>query len=167
MTALDVSLNTIEDFLAQKRIAMVGISRKEHGNFSVMLFKEFVRRGYEIVPVNPNAQEILGSRCFARVQDILPPVDSVLLMTSPEVAEDVVHDCAEAGVRRVWIYGTGETDSIRSKAVEFCRERGIQVIPGQCPFMFLPKNGFHRIHGWIQKMRGIYPQRIESSSPAQ
>src|SRR6516165_8758611 len=96
-----VSLATIQDFLAQKRFAFVGISR-DPKDFSASLFREFRKRGYDVVPVNPKASEILGKQSFARVQDIQPPVDSVLVMTSPEVAETVVADCVAAKVRRIW-----------------------------------------------------------------
>jgi predicted CoA-binding protein len=107
MAVQSLSLETIEDFLAQKRIAMVGISR-DPANFSVKLFEEFCRRGYDVVPVNPNTAEVQGRRCFARVQDVQPPVEAVLLMTSPEVTETVARDCAEAGIRQVWIQGDGQ-----------------------------------------------------------
>jgi predicted CoA-binding protein len=155
------SLETVEEFLAQKRIAMVGISR-EPKNFSVMLFEELCRRGYDVVPVNPNTSEVLGRRGFARVQDIQPPVDAALLMTSSGVTDTVVRDCAEAGIHRVWIYGTGGQGAVSPAAVEFCRVHGIQVVPGECPYMFLPNAGFHRIHGFIQKIVGRYPSRAHA-----
>ena len=103
MTAKSSSLETIEDFLAEKRIAMVGISR-DPANFSVKLFEELCRRGYDVVPVNPNTAEVEGRRCFARLQDVQPPVEGVLLMTSPAATETVVRDCAAVGVRKVWMY---------------------------------------------------------------
>ena len=96
MATQNLSLETIEGFLAQKRMAMVGVSR-EPKSFSVMLFEELCRRGYDVIPVNPHMREVLGRRCFARVQDIQPPVEAALLMTSPEVTDAVVGDCAEAG----------------------------------------------------------------------
>ncbi|MBZ5664953.1 MAG: CoA-binding protein [Acidobacteriia bacterium] len=162
MATQRASLETIEDFLAQKRIAMAGISR-DPANFSVKLFEELCRRGYDVIPVNPNAAEVQGIRCFARVQDIQPPVDGALLMTSPEATETVVNDCAEAGIRRVWMYRAAGQGSVSAKAVEFCLGRGMLVVPGQCPFMFLPDAaGFHRFHGFVRKITGRYP-RHESS----
>ena len=47
--------------------------------------------------------------------------------------------------------------AVSSKAVEFCRAHGMHVVPGECPYMFLPKAGFHRIHGFIRKITGRYP----------
>ena len=157
--ATQASLETIEDFLAQKRIAMAGISR-DPKSFSANLFEELCRRGYDVVPVNPNTAEVQGRRCFARVQDIQPPVEAALLMTSPGATEKVVHDCAEADIRRVWMYRAAGKGSVSAKAVAFCRGRGIQLVPGQCPFMFLPDAaGFHRFHGFVRKITGRYPRR--------
>jgi uncharacterized protein len=160
MPTQNTSLETIEDFLAQKRIAMAGISR-DPASFSASLFKELCQRGYDVVPVNPNTTEVQGRPCFARVQDIQPPVEGVLLMTSPEGTEKVVLDCAEANIRRVWMYRAAGTGAVSTKAVAFCRERGIQVIPGQCPFMFLPEaESIHRLHGFVRKITGRYPRHV-------
>jgi uncharacterized protein len=164
MTAKDASLEIIEDFLAQKRIAMVGISR-DPANLSVKLFEELCRRGYDVVPVNPNTTEVQGRRCFARVQDIQPPVEGALVMTSPEVTETAVNDCAEAGIPRVWMYRATGKGSVSEKAVAFCVERGIRVVPGQCPFMFLRNAaGVHRFHGFVRKIMGRYPRRSHTSN---
>jgi uncharacterized protein len=153
-----VALETIEDFLAQKRIAMVGVSR-ERKDFSVTLFEEMCRRGYDVVPVNPNASQLSGRPCFARVQDIQPPVDAVLLMTSAAVTDSVVKDCAQAGIRRVWMYRAGGKGAVSPQAVRFCKEHEIQVVPGQCPFMFWRDAGTgHRLHGLIRKITGRYPR---------
>jgi predicted CoA-binding protein len=156
------SLETIADFLAQKRIAMVGVSRAP-ASFSASVFKELCQRGYDMVPVNPNTQEILGRKCFARVQDINPPVDAALLMTSPEATEAVVSDCAEVGIRRVWMHRAGGAGAVSDKAVLFCQEHGISVVPGECPLMFLPRSGaVHRLHGFIRKITGRYPEHAHA-----
>jgi hypothetical protein len=161
MEVQKVSLEAIEDFLAQKRIAMVGISR-EPRSFSVTLFEELCRRGYDVVPVNPKTPNVLGNRCFARVQDIQPPVEGALLMTSPEVTDRIVSDCAEAGIPRIWMYRAGGKGAVSKSAVAFCQKRGIAAIPGQCPFMFLPEAaGFHRFHGFIRKITGRHPRRAQ------
>lgn len=153
-----VALEIIEDFLAKKRIAMVGLSRQPM-DFSVMLFEELCRRGYDVVPVNPGAAEVMGRPCFDRVQDIKPPVDGVLLMTLPTATEAVVEDCPEAGIRRVWMYSAGSQGAVSPKAVEFCQARGFRSCRGECPFMFFPHNGFHRVHGFIRKITASYPRR--------
>lgn len=159
MATQHASLENIEDFLSQKRIAMAGVSR-DPANFSAALFDELCRRGYDVVPVNPNVAELKGRRCFARVQDIQPPVDAALLMTAPNETEHVVKDCVEAHIPRVWMYRAAGKGAVSERAVEFCREHGLQVVAGECPYMFLPgASGFHRFHGFVRKITGRYPRR--------
>ena len=149
--------NIIDDFLAQKRIAFVGVSRNPR-SFSRKLFHEFRSRGYDVVPVNLAASDIDGLACYLRTQDIQPPVDAVLLMTSREASYRALIDCQEAGVRRVWTYGVRGPRQASAGAVEFCAAHQIALVPGYCPFMFLPNSGFfHRFHGRIMKVMGSYP----------
>ena len=113
------SMQTIQDFLEVKRFAFVGVSRQPQ-DFSRMLFREFLARGYQAVPVNPDAHEIDGQPCFARLQEIQPPVDEVLFMTAPTVTESLVRDCEGAGIRRVWMFrGAGQGAASRD-AIDFC-----------------------------------------------
>jgi len=164
MPTAHAALDTIHDFLAQKRFAIVGISRDPR-NLSVLLFKEFSNRGYDVVPVNPSLPAILGRKCFARVQDIEPAVDAALLMTSPQVTDSVVQDCAEAGIHRIWMYRGGGQGAVSTKAIEFCRQHGISVVPGECPYMFLPQSGgIHRFHGFLRKLTGSFPRHSHAPS---
>jgi predicted CoA-binding protein len=151
-------MERIRDFLGQKRFAIVGVSQSPK-DFSRLLFREFRGRGYDPVPVNPAAQEIEGQTCFARVQDIQPPVAGVLLMTSPAVTGAVVRDCAEAGIERVWLYRASGRGAVSDEAVRFCEASGMSVIPGECPMMFLPGSALiHRFHGLVRKIAGSYPK---------
>jgi uncharacterized protein len=163
MAVQRASLETIQDFLAQKRIAMVGVSRKPN-EFSGMLFEELRKRGYDMVPVNPATSEVLGQTCYACLQDVQPAADAAILMTSPVVTERIVRDCVEAGIRRVWMYRAGGQGAVSPAAVEFCRAHKIQVVPGECPFMFLPNAGFHAVHTVIRKMTFRYPKRAHSAA---
>jgi len=152
------TLERIQEFLGQRRLAIVGVSQQPQ-HFSRALFREFRNRGYDVVPVNPAAREIEGQPCFASVRDVQPPVSNVLLMTAPAVTEAVVRDCADSGVQRVWMFRGGGTGSVSTEAVRFCESKSIAVIPGECPFMFLPGGAwFHRLHGWVKKIAGAYPR---------
>jgi len=147
----------IDDFLSQKRLAVVGVSRNRH-DFTRVLFREFCQRGYDMVPVNPNLSEVEGRACYGRVQDVTPPVDGVLVMTSPSATDQVVRDCAEAGVSRVWMYRAGGQGAVSPNAVAFCEEKNIGVVPGECPYMFFRDAGFiHRAHGFIRHLTGTMP----------
>lgn len=147
----------IDDFLGRKRLALVGVSR-DPKDFTRDVFREFQRRGYDVVPVNPNVREVEGLPCFARVQEVAPPVEGALLFTSPTLTDQVVHDCAEAGISRVWMHRGAGVGAVSRSAVEFCQAQGMAVVPGECPFMFLPNTGsLHRFHGLIKKLTGRYP----------
>ena len=150
----------IDDFWALKRLAVVGVSR-DPKHFSNQIWQELRQRRYEAVPVNPNAAEIDGQRCYARVQDIQPPVDGVVIMTAPNVTEAVVRDCAFAGIRHVWMHRGmgGGRGSVSPAAVQYCEANGIDVVAGFCPYMFLPGTPFfHGMHAFAKKVTGSYPR---------
>jgi predicted CoA-binding protein len=140
------------DFLAQRRLAVVGVSRDPH-DFSRGLFRELLRRGYDLVPVNPAGGVVEGLPCARRVQDVQPPVDGALLMTPAGRAEQVVRDCADAGIPRVWLHRGIGPGAMSDAAVSLCREKGIAVVDGECPYMFLPASGLvHRTHGFFRRL---------------
>jgi predicted CoA-binding protein len=148
------AMERIQEFLAQKRFAFVGVSRSQR-DFSRALFREFLSRGYEAIPVHPTATEIEGVACAKSVREIDPPVDSVLVMTAAGVSETIVQECADAGVKRVWLYRGGGKGAVTARAVAICNENGVSVIPGECPFMFFPHTGLiHRVHGFFHKVAG-------------
>jgi predicted CoA-binding protein len=156
MTTLAVRAN---DFLGQRRIALVGVSRDPR-DLSRALFRELRGRGYDVVPVHPTLDAVDAVPCARRVQDLSPPPDGVLLMTPPAATDQVVRDCADAGVTRVWMHrGVGQ-GSVSHAAASFCRERGIALVEGACPFMFLPGAGLvHRAHGLLARLLGRHPAR--------
>jgi predicted CoA-binding protein len=151
------SLPQIQDFLGQKRLALVGVSRSPL-DISRSLFREFRQRGYDAVPVHPEGGEVDGVKCYARLQDVDPPVTGALLLTAPAATEKVVEDCAAAGIQRVWMYrGTG-AGAVSECAVHFCHAHGIRVIAGECPFMFFGGGSWvHRLHGFLRRLSGKYP----------
>lgn len=146
----------INDFLAQKRVAIVGVSR-DPKHFTRTVYSEFVKRGYEVVPINPAVKEIDGAPCFDRVS-AAPPVEAVLIMTPAAQTDQIVQDCAAAGIKRVWLHKGAGIGAVTPSAVEFCQQHGMSVVDGQCPFMFLPQTmWFHRLHGFVKKVTGSYP----------
>ena len=149
---------TIDDFLGVKRRAVVGVSRKPK-DFTRSLFRELRLRGYDVVPVHPEASEMDGVPAVARVAEVSPPVEGALLLTSPAVTGQVVRECQEAGIRRIWMYRAVGAGAVGPEAVEFCETNGMSVVAGECPFMFLPGSGFpHNFHGFCKKMLGSYPK---------
>jgi predicted CoA-binding protein len=152
------SLEDIQDFLAQKRIAVVGVGRNPK-DFNHKLFLSFRELGYDAVPVNPHAKEMEGAPCFSSVQEIQPPVDAALVMTPPATTDTIAKDCVDAGVKRIWMYRATGQGAVSRAAVEFCRKNGMRVVDGRCPYMFLPNTPwFHKLHGFLVKITGNYPK---------
>ena len=150
-------MTTVRDFLAQKRFAFIGVSRQPK-DFSRALFREFQGRNYEPVPVHPEAEEIEGVPCFARLADVQPPVEAVLLMTSPSVSTVLTQECLEAGIKRIWFYRGAGQGAVSPEALATCEANGMTAIPGECPFMFFEgTQWFHRFHGFVRKITGAYP----------
>jgi predicted CoA-binding protein len=152
-------LPTIERFLAGRRIAMVGVSTKPQ-EFSRAVWRAFVERGYDMVPVHPGVDEIDGRKAFARVADVPGAPDGVLVMVPAAAAADVVADCVNAGVRRVWLHRGAGAGAVSDAAVALAREHGLELVAGECPLMFLPgTERVHRWHGGWRKLIGRYPGR--------
>lgn len=149
---------TIDEFLGCKRLAVVGVSRKPK-DFTRSLFRELRTRGYDVVPVHPDINEIDGIPAVAHVKDASPAVDGALLLTSPAVTNEVVRECREAGIRRVWMYRAAGAGAVSGDAVGFCKSHEMAVVEGECPFMFLPDSGFpHNLHAFCRKLVGRYPK---------
>jgi uncharacterized protein len=151
------SMATIQDFLAQKRIAVVGVSH-DPKDFSRRLLRTLRERGYDAIAVNPGLKSVDDASCYASLKDVASPIDGVLVMTSPAVTDQVVQECAQLRIPRVWMYRAGGQGAVSPQAVEFCQDHGIAVVPGECPYMFLSgERWFHRLHGFIKKVSGAYP----------
>jgi predicted CoA-binding protein len=150
--------STIDAFLDHKRLAVVGVSRNAQ-DFSRIVFREFEKQGYEVVPVNPYATELEGKRCFAHVRDIEPRVDAALLFTPSRDTAAVVDECVSAEIHHVWMHrGGGGPGAVNPEAIAVCREHGIRVVAGECPMMFLRNSAWiHRFHGFVKKIVGTYP----------
>jgi len=148
----------IDDFLAAKRVAIIGVSRNPK-SFTRSLFREFRRRGYDAIPVNPGMTDLEGVRCYASVQDIEPRVDAALLVTPAAMSERVVRECDAAGVCSVWLFRATGAGAVSQGALKLCQDRGIPVVAGECPFMFFPGTQWvHRLHGYCRKVFGSYPK---------
>ena len=125
-----------EAFLANKRIAVTGVSRtpKDHGSNTV--YKRLRDRGYEVFAVNPNADAVEGDPCYLDLKSIPGGVQAVVIGTRPQIAEDTMRECAELGITQVWMHRGPGAGSVSDAATAYGRQRGITVIDGGCPCMF-------------------------------
>lgn len=149
----------VTDFLAQKRIAVAGMSRSP-GQTPNMIYKKLKDMGHEVYAINPNAQTIGGEPCYPDVKSTPVRVDAVMIVTNSKDTDQVVRDCAEAGIKRVWMHCSSMHGSSASEsAIQFCHDNGITVIPAGCPFMYCEgADIFHRGMKWWMNRTGKLPK---------
>jgi len=147
-----------EEFLAQRRIAVVGVSRSSQ-EAANLVYRTLRDTGYQVFPVNPNTAEVEGDRCFPTLAAIPDAVDGVVIATPPEATRSVVEECVELGIVRVWMHRSFGPGSVDHDAVERCRRSGISVIPGACPMMFRSGADLgHRCMRWVLGLTGGLPK---------
>lgn len=149
---------TIADFLAQERIAVAGVSR-QGSEAAILIYRKLRDTGHEVFAVNPRAEAVEGAPCFADLAAIPGGVDAVVIATPPAAAPELVRQCAELGIRRVWMHRSFGRGSVSDEAVQLAREHGIAVIPGACPMMYCqPVDLGHRCMRWMLKVSGGLPR---------
>src|SRR5512132_3434110 len=126
------------EFLANKRVAVTGVSRhaKDHG--SNVVYKRLRERGYEVFAVNPNADEVEGDRSYPDLKSIPGGVEAVVIATRPEIAIETMTEGAELGITPAWMHRGPGAGSVSQAATDDGRQHGITVIDGGCPLMFGP-----------------------------
>jgi predicted CoA-binding protein len=150
-----------KDFLAQKRIAVVGVSRQPNqaANF---IFRKLRDAGHEVVPVNPRASAIEGVTCYPDLKSVPGSVGAVVVSTPPSAAEAGVRECAELGITRIWLHRAFGQGSVSDGAVRLAQERKLTLIPGGCPAMFCePVDLGHKCMRWFLRVTGGLPASVE------
>jgi predicted CoA-binding protein len=150
----------IADFLAQKRIAVVGVSREPGGKHGGnVVYQRLKSRGYEVFAVNPNTETVEGDPCYRDLASIPGGVDAVVIATTPAVAPTIARECRELGITRVWMHRSLGGGSVSPEAHAYCRANGIASIAGGCPLMYGPtSDGAHRFMRSIVGLLGKLPK---------
>ena len=142
----------VQDFLAQKKIAVVGVSNARETGCNTN-YEKFKSTGYQVFAVNPHIKEFKGDPCYPDLRSLPEKPDAVFILASPRVTDQIMRECVELGIKHVWMHclmGTkpgagGEATSVSPDAVRVCRENGITVIPGTCPNQFLKPDFGHAL----------------------
>jgi len=144
----------VEDFLSQRRLAVVGASRSTR-KFGTVVYSDLRNKGYRVFAVTPATTTIGSDPCYPGLDALPEPVDGVVFVTPPAVTEKVLRDVLSTGVKRVWMQQGSES----KEGVDFCRENGITAVHGECILMFAePAALGHRIHRWLWKILGKLPR---------
>ncbi len=148
----------IRRFLAARRIAVAGAARDGRAVGNLVL-RKLRAAGYDVVAVNPHAAEIDGVPCYPTLQAIPGRVEAVVAATPPAATDQIVRDCAELGIRLVWMHRSFGTGSVSAEAVAYGRSRGLTIIDGACPMMYVePVDVAHRCFRWVLGWTGRLPK---------
>ncbi len=152
----------VQDFLAQKRIAVVGVSDKRDTGCN-LAYTKFKDAGYQVFAVNPRIASFQGDACYPDLASLPTMPDAVFMLTNPKVTDQIVQQCVDLGVKHVLMHcmmGTKpglakDMTSVSQSAVEMCKANGIAVIPGSCPNQYLNPDGGHKFMKGMFKLFGF------------
>jgi len=150
---MGVRKEQIDIFLKAKKFAIAGVSRNK-AKFGNQVFEQLRNKGYEIIPINPNADEINGVKCLKSVEELPPHIDSLLLTTPKSESNTVLEQALRRGIKNIWIQQGGQTP----ESLRIAEEHGQEIITGKCIFMFAePVGGIHRFHRLLAKLFNQLP----------
>jgi predicted CoA-binding protein len=159
--AMSSMKETAAEFLARKRVAVTGVSRNPKGHGSNAVYQRLRARGYEVFAVNPNADQVEGDTCYHDLKSIPGGVEAVVIGTRPASAEATMRECAELGIKHVWMHRSFGTGSVSREAATYGRQQGITVIEGGCPLMFDPTADMgHKAMRFVCTMTGKVPKQV-------
>jgi hypothetical protein len=144
---------SIDAFLAQQRLALAGVSRSGRG-FGNAVLQDLSAKGYEVLPVHPEAEEVGGLRAYPSLAALPGAVGGLVLVVPPAQTEALVREVLAAGIPRVWMQQGAESEA----AIRTCREQGIDAVHGECIMMFARPRGVHRVHRWLWGLLGKLPK---------
>jgi uncharacterized protein len=149
------------EFLGMRRIAVTGVSRDAKTHGANVVYQRLRERGYDVVAVNPNADEVEGDHAYHDLRSIEGGVDGVVIATSPEHAGETMRECADLGIEHVWMHRGPGGSSVSQEAAQYGRAHGITVIDGGCPCMFGPTaDPGHKLMRAIFTLKGNVPRQI-------
>ena len=149
------------EFLAHRRVAVTGVSREPKDHGGNVVYRRLRERGYDVFAVNPNADSVEGDPAYRDLRSIPGGVEAVVIGTRPERADETMRECAERGIKHVWMHRGPGAGSVSATATAFGRAHGIRVIDGGCPCMFDPTGDFgHKAMRSVLTLVGNVPKEV-------
>lgn len=145
---------SIDQFLGPKKLAIAGVSRdpKKFGN---IVYKELKDRGFEVYPINPNIDLVNGDKCYKSVNDLLPEVTHLLVITPKPLTMGVVREAVAKGIDNIWIQQMSETKEV----MDFLKDKPVKLVTRECILMWIePIKSIHKFHRTIRKIFGLLPK---------
>ena len=117
----------IRNFLSLKKVAVIGISRSE-SKAAHFVPKYLSENGFDIIPVNPNSNEILSKKCYKEITDVEGDIDIVDVFRPSEDVLPFVRDAIKKNPKVIWLQ-----EGIHNEEAEnLAREHGIDIVFNRC-----------------------------------
>jgi predicted CoA-binding protein len=147
------TLRQIEEFLGSEPIAMAGVSRNPK-KFGFAAFKELKEKGMNVIPVNPHADEIHGSKVYHDIKSLPDDVHGLIVMTGKAQTAGVVREAKEKGIKQIWLQQMAESKD----ALNELEGSGINFITKECILMHYKPHSIHKFHKAVRKFFGVFPK---------
>jgi predicted CoA-binding protein len=146
-------MKSVARFISLDKYAVAGVSRdpKKFGN---MMFTTLLRKGMDVVPINPNTDTIDSVRCYRSVSDLPGNINGIILVTPKEETLSVAREAIERGIKDLWIQQGADS---KSTIAELDRD-DVNLIHGNCILMFWKPEGIHSFHRFLKKIFGGLPE---------
>lgn len=138
-------------FLENKTLAIAGVSRN-HKNFGFLVYKTLRENGYDLYPINPNAEENNDTNWFRSVFDVPDHVRNLLILTHKRDTENVLKDAIQKGFKNIWIQQMSET----TNSLKIASDNHINLVSKACIMMYVNPTGIHKFHGNLSRFFGKY-----------
>jgi uncharacterized protein len=147
------TLTQIEQFVAQRHIAVAGISRNLH-KFGNSIFKELQKKEYILYPISKHLQEFEGVRCYPDIASLPSEVTAIIINTKPEQSAILLKEAEAKGIRQIWLQQGAANDEI----IAAIKNSSANIISKHCILMFAkPEHLMHKTHILFKKLFGTYP----------
>jgi|AntAceMinimDraft_14_1070370.scaffolds.fasta_scaffold20209_3 predicted CoA-binding protein len=130
--------NFIKEFLDKKNIfAVIGVSKNPE-KYGHQIYQKLKKEGYKVYPINPNVSEILGNKCYSKLNELPTTPDIINIVVPPKITKEIVKECKELGINKVWM----QPGSENREAIDYCKKNGIKVLYNIC--ILIGKKGFNK-----------------------
>lgn len=145
-------MKDVARFLSAGKYALAGVSR-DPKKFGHVAFKTLLKKGMDIVPVNPNADEIEGVKCYNSVNDLSSEIRAIIIMTPAEETHGVARNAMAKGIKDIWIQQGSESNEV----IPELEKEDINLIHHECILMFWKPDSIHSFHRFLKKIFGRLP----------
>ncbi|HDQ22854.1 MAG TPA: CoA-binding protein [Candidatus Uhrbacteria bacterium] len=118
----------LDKFINSDFIYAIAGATQNHEKYGYKVLIDLKNKGYNVIPINPNYNEISGLKCYPDLISLDDRPDVVVLVVGEKNAQKIVQDCVELNLNRIWFQPGSEYD----QAVKMAKTAGFEIMVGEC-----------------------------------